>query len=486
VKDGYAMLSILEPGSDDLFLALPRDRAITFSGGTRGSVDVSSIPAADMDVGFVGDALDGSPLDFLFSGTMGEALPIVVDAPELGLNMATISLLGGHLLAIGLRKFTDDSSRGGGRCQGVAPGPNQLGCFAVRADRPMSASWTFSGRYKLGEVSGIVGALSGVLMGMGPPDLASLAPHVAPIARLSHSGVRLAITTPPFPNIDVSGQTGDCSDPNLADYASVCRGDASHYVSIPIAADHPQSLNTSLAVPQLPATATGAFTPTMVVLGGAEVPALGFVPIGSGSALDATGPAGGPDGVVDGIEMPFGPASQSLAAGHVAFSGAPRHGGLEDASSVLIAIAIAAASEPSLRRSMLIQPVDRIAATATIAGPFLDFPSASVDLRAGTVSQAAAPARANVLRLRLATPDGSSWLVYAPGSALQFRLPDVAAPRALLSASLNVDVALALAGNYGALWHSGLAHHLDRPLTQFQAAAHADCRAAAMTGCALR
>ena len=436
-KSGWQSVSVLSPGTNDVFVLASKKPDRTMAGGFRGAVDLSSTKRADIKLGIAGPALPANVLDLELESLLGDSIETVINAPDLGLTDEKVDLPGGIMLALGTQTFTDDSESSNLRCQGDAPASGTLGCYVARAPEGPGAAWVLGGQLKLSAISSIAGQLSGVLGGGSTDDLpiGDLLTALLPLLRSMSHGVNAGLNTTNHAKVNTTSGMGDCSDSSLASYDSNCRGDFSKYDKISLAVTQRLRLLSAVAVPKLPKLPSGEYAAGALVIAGAVVPGRGLLPLGLTAGIDVEKEEAA-DGFVFGADEPFGPNSEKLADGEVALAMAPLHSGIESAQLQLISIALdpnAIASSGGTQLSTIINRVDKVTEKQSISGDFLGFPTGTFD----TASAKFTPSGMGVTgaqSMRLVVTNSSTddeWLIYAPtGAAAEVALPDVAAVKA--------------------------------------------------------
>lgn len=474
VKAGYQSVSVLAPGSKDVFLPVPKLADNTKAGGFRGVVDISATKKADIQLGIAGPSIPSNLLDFDLTSLLGDSVKTVIDAPELGLNMEEVDLPGGVLLGLGNKKFTADGT--GMRCQGTTPSANELGCYLARAPAGNGAAWVLAGQLKLSQVTSIANQLSSVLGGGSSDELpiGDLLTAVLPLVRSLNHGVNAALDITEYPKVkaDPAGTT-DCSDANAPSYDDNCVGDYSKYEQISLAASQSLGVLSTLSVPTLPnLPGTGAgCAGAAVILSGAILPGRGVVPLGLSAGVDVLKdePA---DCKVAGIKEPFGPNSPELDDGQMALSMAPAHSGIEGSSLAILSIALDPDSLTSsaLQLNAIVEHVPSVAASQSIASrSYLPYPQGSVSRGMGTATLTSAITGATAVRYEIQNGD-DSWLVYAPASMTSVSFPNVPSARTTLAGTGDVYVqAIQIDGDYASMWTFGSGKTLDHLIEQIKA-----------------
>jgi hypothetical protein len=433
-RDGWQSVSVLSPGTNDVYLLANKKPDRTVAGGFRGAVDLSATKRADIKLAIAGPALPANVLDLELESLLGDSIETVINAPDLGLTDEKVDLPGGIMLALGTQTFTDDSASSNLRCQGDAPPAGSLGCYVSRSPEGPSAAWVLGGQLKLSAISSIAGQLSGVLGGGGSDELpiGDLLTALLPLLRSMSHGVNAGLDITNHPKVNTTMGMGDCSDPSLSSYDANCQGDFSKYDKISLATNQRLRLLSAVAVPKLPVLPKGGFAAGVMVIAGAVIPGRGLLPLGLTAGIDVEKEEVA-DGFVFGASEPFGPNSEKLADGEVALAMAPLHSGIEAAKLQLISIALdpnSIASSGGTQLSTIINRVARVGEKQAITGEFLGFPTGTFD----TASAKFTPTGTGVAgaqSMRMVVTNSSTndeWLIYVPnGASAEVTLPNVAA-----------------------------------------------------------
>lgn len=465
MKDGWQYISVLAPGTNDVLVPLPKKPDTTVAGGFRGVIDISETKKADIKLGLAGPAIPSNLLDFGLESLIGDFVPTEIDAPELGLE-DTIDLPGGLVLGLGSKTFTADDLR----CQGLTPGANELGCFVAQTPAGPSAGWALAGQLKLSQVTSIANELSNAIGGDGEElPIGDILTAVLPLLRGLNHGVTASVFGEEFAKVNKDGQTGDCSDPDLADYGDKCRGDYSKYGRQDIAASVDLGVLSAVTVPTLPdLPGLGRCAEGAVLLSGAALEGRGLVPLGITAGIDALDDTQTPDCKIAGVEKPFGDNSDPLSDGQMPLSMAPLHSGIEGSQVFLLAVAldpdnIASDTDGNFQLSALIKRVDAVNEAESMGGSFPDFPQATISKGAGTVAfMGGTISGATMTRTEIQSGD-ETWLVYAPASATTVTLPNVAEGQALLpNVNDSYVLSMGMDGTYSDIWSFGSGKTLDR------------------------
>lgn len=431
-KAGWQSVSVLAPGTNDVYLLASRKPDRTRAGGFRGSVDLSATKRADIKIGIAGPALPLNVLDLELESLLGDSIETIINAPDLGLNNEKVDLPGGVMLALGTQAFTDDSASSDLRCQGDKPAAGHLGCYVARSSEGPGAAWVLAGQLKLSAISSIAGQLSGALGGGGTDDLpiGELLSALLPLLRQMSHGINAGLETVSHAKVNTTNGAGDCSDSSLASYDANCRGDFAKYDKITLAANQNLRLLSAVSVPKLPKLPDGNYAGGALVISAAAVPGRGLLPLGLTVGVDVKKDEAA-DGFVFGTAEPFGPNSEKLADGEVALAMAPLHSGVESAQVTLIAIAMdpnSISSSGGTQLSTIINRVERIKEKQVVSGEFLTFPTGTFDTSSATFSPKAAVPGAQSMRIVVTNKaTGDKWLVYAKHGADPVVLPDVSA-----------------------------------------------------------
>ena len=100
-KSGWQSVSVLNPGTKDVFVLANKKPDRTQAGGFRGSVDLSATKRADIKLGIAGPSLPLNVLDLELESLLGDSIETVINAPDLGLTDEKVDLPGGIMLALG-------------------------------------------------------------------------------------------------------------------------------------------------------------------------------------------------------------------------------------------------------------------------------------------------------------------------------------------------------------------------------------------------
>jgi hypothetical protein len=494
---GFQSVSILSPGTNDMYVPMPIVPDDTKAGGFRGTVDLSASRQADIQLGIAGPSIPNNILDFQLTSLLGDSIHTIIDAPELSLNMKDVKLPGGVLFGLGSKKFTVDPTR----CQGETPTATQLGCYVARAPGGTTAAWTFGGQLKLSQVTGIANQLSSALGGgsTGNIDIGSLLTAVLPLLQSLDHGVEAEVSVTEFPKIpgDTMTTAAQCANPmdpawtstNL--YSDHCRGDYAKYSQLDLAASAKLNVFSTITVPTLPNLPGGSkCAGAAVLVTGSLLPGRGLLPLGLTGGIDQlmgmTEPA---DCKVDGIPHPFGANSDKLMDGQLGLAMAAPHDGIEGSQIAMLLIALdpGSLSGDNLQINAVIKRTDSVAATVSFDGAYLPYPAGTLDKTMGTFTLSAAQSSATALRLQIENGN-QTWLVYAPSSVgTTITVPSVAGPRAILTnTTKSFSQALKMSGSYSDLWTFGSGKTTDHLLEQVDAFVVQQCSTAAGAVCSVK
>jgi hypothetical protein len=454
IAGGFATVSILSPGTSNLYVPLPRLSNRATSGGIRGSV-VLSDRRRDIELGFVGRPLPAGLLDVGRTQLFGEPVRTTVlgslgcsctGTDEAGLPTKVQLAASGYLLEIGNKQVSDDHADPGGgiRCQAAAPPAGGIGCDVVELPAGLSAAWTIAGSISLSSVTSIATDLARLSYNdvLLAPDAETDLPiqHLlvfgSIFAQLSHgASPLLEAAALPRVQVDRTRTDVDCTDPIVSRDPVRCRGDFGRYRHLDLTADAPMVSRSIVRVPDLPSTRTGGCPDAAILIAAARLPGRGLLPLGIASGLDV--PAGGSsDCRIGGAKRPFGDLSAPLEDGFMPLSVAPLHGGLEGSALMLLLFAVE--SKPPLRRgaplSVLVACRLALDGEESLADPgWVAHPSAAWSAADATVSFDDTPSDATLVRLDVETARGR-WLVHAPADRGQIALPEEPEARAVLAA----------------------------------------------------
>lgn len=493
-KDGYQMVSVISPGTNDLFIPLPRIADETKAGGVHGAIDLAATRKEDIQLGIAGPAIPSNLLNFgtnTFTSLIGDAVPTVIMAPELGLDDADpIDLPGGVVLGLGTKKFTADATR----CQGLTPGATELGCYLTRLPAGSSSVWSLAGQLKLSQVTSIATELSDAIGGSGDNlPIGDILTAVLPLLRSLNHGITASVFTTEHPKVNKTGQTGDCSDPALANYDDKCQGDFTKYPESKIAASQKLGVLSKVAIPNLPALpgAGSRCAAGAVLIAGASVPGRGLVPLGLTAGVDTLEMTETADCKVAGTKKPFGPSSPDLPDGQMPLSMAPPHSGIEGSDVFMLLVALdpdSIGGDAGVQLSALVRrPANNLVGeTETFSGNFLSFPTGTLNKAGASFSYTAGLTGVTMSRIQVGTGD-RSWYIYAPAGANTVTLPDVAAGRAILATSNGAYIlTMSMDGQYNELWQFGSGKTLDQVFDTIQGFVLQECTATAGSPCLIQ
>lgn len=515
-KAGWQTVSVVAPGTKDLYLPIPADPDLSKAGGFRGTVDLSATRRADIKLGLVAPSLPFNLLDFDFESLIGDFVPTVINAPDLGLDNQPVSLPGGLMLALSNNMFTNDSTQPGGglRCQGQAPGANDLGCYAARAPEGPVAAWALAGQLKLSDVTPIVGTLSNALGGDDEElPVGDILTAILPLFQRLYHGINPGVVVEEFARVpaltddqcsETKPCTGadqvcdaalgfckyqvDCTNLSLSNYDDKCRGDFTKYERISLAASRDLGVLSKVEIPTLPRLPGGKFSGGVVVLGAAVTPARGLIPLGLSVGVDSLD--GEPqDGKIAGIAKPFGPDSEKLQDGFVALAMAPPHSGIEGSQLALVALSLdpETITSAGVQLSGLVTFKDRVNETDGFgSATFMTMPEGSISVANASFTKTAGANDARVMRVELQR-GGKTWLVYAPqGNTISF--PDAGGLRAeFLAAGLDGYIqAIRSSVSYTDFWRFGSGNNLDRIVYITEALVLQGCSAAEGSVCRIQ
>ncbi len=467
-------VSVLAPGTRDLLVPLERAPDPSQVGGFRGSVALPATALGQLGIGAVGPALPGDLSRFSLAAFTGQNVPTLIDAPQLGIQ-ETADLPGNMMLSLGNQRFTVDVMGSDLRCQGSNPPADDLGCYVVAAPEGPGLGWAIARRAPLAEVSSIAGRLASAMGASDSPTAAMLA--LLPLFRAGSHGVAADLTTTAAPRVDAAtGQPSAlCSSPATRMSDARCRPDYAAFSEVRIAAEAAFTAHAAVSLPRLPRGPAGHHASGALVFAAAATGRRGLVPLGLGGGADVAAMGEAADGVVAGVDAPFGPHSEALPDGVVPLSVAPPHSGLEGSPLALVAVAFDEARSPDdnvgRRFSGLVEPIVRVAPALGFGGrEFLGYATGVLDRDRAELRDAAAPA-GSVLRIEIVR-GRRAWRIYTATPSAVVELPGVLEARIdLLSGAGTPDVTLhalrlrAPAGGgsaYGELFTMGSGANLDR------------------------
>lgn len=472
VQPGFQIVTVLSPGSSDLFIAVPRFEEKTKAGGFRGSVDISAAHQADMRFALVGRPLPANLLEATRTELFGEPLRTEINAPELGTQ--TVDLMSaGYLMALGNKRLTEDfeQSNGGLRCQGSGPGPNGIGCAVVRTPRGPTAAWSLGGQLGLCQLDSISRELGANELGKSfiPRAETGLPLRLAFLLggtrrRLFHAADPL-LDVEEFPKAQINPNGPiDCADPTARSYEILCRSDFAKYRPIDLIADAPAELLSVVSVADLPSfPGSGRCADTAILVASTVVPGRGLIPLGFASGFhDPNGAS--PSCRIDGAKKPFGAYSIPLPAGSLPLALAPRHAGLEGLPLVLLLLAAdgTVGDRPSAPISAVVARRTAIASMEDLTAiSYVPGPTGVFSRSRGTFTFSKAPEHATFARLDIESRS-ARWLVYSPIDRTELVLPSDPTARAMLADAFRTAVdMIRVDGAFVDLWRLGSGKTLD-------------------------
>lgn len=494
IKANHEYVTVLSPGTKDIFLPIPRKADATKAGGYRGAIDVSKSRTGDLYLGITAPAIPTNLLNLDFASILGDFINTTINAPQLGLTDQNVDLPGGVVFRLGNERFTVDKNAANIRCQGLDPGPTELGCYVARAPAGPGIAWTIAGRLKLQDVASIAGKLSGALGG-GSEDLpiGDILSAVLPLLRTLNHGINAGLDTQEFPKVSVATgmANAECADATTVDYDEKCRGDFTKYAPIALAADTPLAINAAVTVPTLPRQADGTYADGVVVLSAAITGSRGLIPLGLTAGLDTTAAGQTADGKIAGVDKPFGSFSTPLPDGQVPLTTAVPHSGIEGSKLALVGIALdpnSLGGDTGIQLSGLVSYVNSFTDTGFGSAAFLGFPTGTFDVAAASFT-GAFPAGSTVTRIEIGKGD-KTWLVYVPGTATTVTLPNVATARAdLLGGAGTPDLFLQIvrsATSYSDVFQFGSGKNLDKAIELIEGFVIQECVANATASCKIQ
>jgi hypothetical protein len=491
IAAGHQYVSIISPGTNDIYLPLPSIPNEAVAGGFRGSVDISKTTNADIKLGIAGPSLPSNLLDFGLEALIGDPVKTVINAPELSLNNEEVDLPGGVMLGLGTKMFTNDM--GGARCQGNEPGAGELGCYVARAPAGKGAAWVLAGQLKLSQVTPIATQLSGALGGGGTDDLpiGDLLTAVLPLLRSLNHGVNASVDTQEFPKVTVEGGLpAGCTDPSIPNYDDLCRGDFSKYQQIELAASQKLGILSAVSVPNLPnlGGAADGCAGAAVLVAAAILPGRGILPLGLSAGVDILDKEAA-DCKVGGVEEPFGANSAKLNDGQMPLTMAPPHSGIEGSTIALLALALDVESitDSGLQLNAIVSRVSSVEANQTISATYLPYPKGSLTRGSGTFAFTTAATGATASRFEIQR-GAETWLVYAPASSMSVTLPTgvTTTSDVVTNASDAYVQAIKVSGSYSDMWKFGSGKTLDNLISNIDAFVVQQCDTTAGSACLIQ
>lgn len=487
-KTGWQYLTVLAPGTNDIFLPVPKMPDQTKAGGFRGAVDLSKTRRADIQIGIAGPSIPQNLLDFGLASLLGDSVKTTINAPELGLSNQVVNLPGGILLGLGNKRFTADYAEPGGglRCNRQVPTDTQLGCYVARAPAGLGAAWVLAGQLKLSRVTSIATQLSSALGGGGTSNLplGDILTAVLPLLRSLNHGIRAAVAVTEYPKVPVTAGT-NCMDPTLDKYDEKCRGDFSQYANVDLAADQPLNVLSTVTVPTLPTLPNGmGCAGAAILVSGAILPGRGLLPLGltAGLKKDMSTSC-----QVEGVKKPFGDNSPQLMDGQIPLSMAPPHSGVEGSQLLMLLLALdpKTITGSNLQLNAIVKRKSSIGLNENLSSDaYLPYPKGTLS-RAGKKMTLMTAGIAGATATRLQIEKGNqTWLVYAPATQMEIAAPDIAAASDVFTTSEKSFVqAIKVAAPFKDLWTFGSGKTADHLVEQLDAFVVQECSTMADATC---
>lgn len=373
-------VSVLGASATDLVVPLPPITRPDVAAGVKGTVDLSQVTTqGGLSMSLSGASMPSPLHTFDAAGLFGGDL-IQVAVPMVG----NIGIPAGNTVEVDLMGFQI---------------PLKTEYYA-RAQPGMRAIWTFGGR--IGVDAGTFGNLNNLL--------ALLIPY---FQRFEH-GVVPSTTLVGIPTVvDTADFDGD------GDTAETIP-DWNNFPAQPMQPIVSQSLRYQLAVDNLPFV-SGGNANTLVVIAGALLPGIGFVPLGLDGQTDENG-----NGIVQAFITKMAPAHGGLEAGEYAViaSAVRIDGALPGPGSVRMYVGDSVPTSVDLSDGWLDSPLD-----ATWSGPNREV---GLPVLSG----------ADLFRIAFSSPDGA-WHVYgaapAGGGAIAIPPPPAGLVDRTSSATVTVD-----------------------------------------------
>ncbi|MEL7368772.1 MAG: hypothetical protein AAFN74_07665 [Myxococcota bacterium] len=483
-KEGWQLFSVIQPGSNDIFIPLPKNPDVTVAGGFRGVLDLSSTRSGDIQFGFAGPAIPENLLDFGAESLVGDILDTEINAPELNLN-DTFPLPAGLLFSIGTSNFTATADR----CNGRTPGDDDLGCYLARAPAGATAGWALGGQIRISEITGLVNELSGLLGGGdGDIPIGDILTGVLPLLRRFNHGINASLSVENFPKERADGSGASCTDPSIPEYDDVCIADFDQYIDADISLTQGLNILASVGVPDLPMVDTSSCASGAVMLTASRVPGRGLIPLGLSAGLSTSDT----NCTVAGATAPFGSGTDDIPAGRMPLSMATPHSGIEGSETVLLLVALdidqlISTAGAGFQVSAILNRVDSVANDQEVTGSFLPFPTGAVDRDDASVSFTSSLNGVTLTRAEILSGD-RTWLVYAPPSA-SIQLPNVATGREIVNNATSAVILTIQTRNdveFDDVWQFSSGTTLDRLFDIADAFVVSDCTENAAGNCRLQ
>jgi hypothetical protein len=388
MRAGHDYTSVLHTAAGSADLVLPLAPVGTAAldagdaGGFTGLVDFSAVKTEGvMEVGLTGTSLGGDLADAELQHLIGEIFPTDIDIPLLG--GSGLYLAGGLTLKVDLPAL-------------LLPDTVLRERFEIVGLPGRRAVWSFGGRLSQTVVNELLAVVFEAGGSINAPQLvATLLPYLA----VFDHDLQPALDVTPRPRVpDTTDRDGDDdAAERVPDYAG--------FPELVMTPHHEQSLPLTVDVPVLPSL-RGQPLRAVMVLAGAVVDGLGFVPLG------VSGANAGFAGTVATVSM----------------SAAPIYGGLEAGAWAVLAVAFpfdAGQGVFNLPTEMAVKwsRYDALPRHVAFGEDFLAMPETAAWDAAARRLSVSAPGGTGLVRIVLRGASGGRWVVWLPPGATEATLP---------------------------------------------------------------
>jgi hypothetical protein len=302
----HSYATVLQTSASDLLIPLRATPMPAHFAGqwTPNRFDNLSNPNGALHVSVSGASVAGSLIDVSVSGLLGQTQSVAIDFGTGPLG--PYSIPEGVALGLGEKMFGDGTG----------------GHFGIQATPGLRALWTFGGNAIVGDVLLAIGPL--LTGGDASQQVAALLTAFLPIIGSLESGITSGLSVDP-------GATGTVSIGGTG---------------VSVRPDTLMRLREDVLTPPLPTYTNNAGDPAaldaLVIVGGAQLPEQGFVPVGLTAGFDRKDEAGEamPDQITDAVG--------NAAPQHLPLRFAPRHGGVENGPLSFLTLALSTPTLASL------------------------------------------------------------------------------------------------------------------------------------------
>ncbi len=393
--DDYSYVTVVGTTRNDLLIQVRRNIPTDFAGGFKGVFGPEDLfDDNNVHAGVAGTSIPGNLVDLSFEILIGPSIPTIIN---LG-GEQEIDLPSGVTIGLGSQWFKEEYQALGvpGVCSDAAK--TRAGACGTRT------GWGVAGGVPLSELP------IDQLAGGGDINIGSLLATLLPRFQQFKSGVAR--------DIEFDLVAAPNGNPNFDSFTEV-----------DLQATHELALRGDVTIPTLPQIG-GQYVAAAIVLGGANAPGRGVVPLGLTAGIDANTDDGEtPDGKVNDIE--------GESTGVITLRMAPNHSGLEGSKYGVIALALNLSGLGGGDAVCTVADRSGCTALAGLVKMFDSFPyDTDVDFGTGFVGFAenatydaatrsftgAAATGANVFRVNMKGEGNREWNVFF-GEAGSFTLP---------------------------------------------------------------